>query len=112
MKNFEGSSFILILPAHTDALKSVCVALQLNFCPTIKLTARSSGRLPRPLCKTGKSATNARIFLFNNSLFRILFTVCFFVETHSSLRCHKGQNLTVVQTFVSANHFHTSVLRD
>ena len=48
MKNFEGSSFILILPAHSDALKSVCVALQLNFCPTINLTARSSGRLPRP----------------------------------------------------------------
>ena len=26
MKNFEGSSFILILPAHSDALRSVCVA--------------------------------------------------------------------------------------
>ena len=38
--------------------------------------------------------------------------MCFFVETHSSLRCHKGQNLSVVQTFVSANHFLTSVLRD
>ena len=101
---------MLVLPAHSDALKSVCVTVHLNFCPIIRLTARSSRRLPRPQCKTGKSATNARIFLFNNSLFRILFTVCFFVETHSSLRCYKGQNLTVVQTFDSANHFLTSVL--
>ena len=50
MKYFEASRFILIPSAHSDAQRSVRVALQLNcgFSPTIKLTARSSERLSRP----------------------------------------------------------------
>ena len=87
MKNVEGNSFILILPAHSAALRFVCVALQLNcgFCPSIKFIARSSGRLPRPSCKTGKSATNARIILFNNSFISGTIWGVFFLLRHTPL---------------------------
>ena len=87
MKNVEGNSFILILPAHSDAPRSVCVALQLNggFCPSIKFIARSSGQLPRPSCKTDKSATNARIILFNNSFISDTIWGVFFLLRHTPL---------------------------
>ena len=87
MKNVEGNSFILILPAHSDAPRSVCVALQLNggFCPSSKFIARSSGQLPRPSCKTGKSATNARIILFNNSFISDTIWGVFFLLRHTPL---------------------------
>ena len=78
MKNFEGSSFILILPAHSDALRSVCVACSYTFAPPSSSQLDPLGDYLVVSVKLVNLQQTQESFYSLTPLFLLLPRVCFF----------------------------------